>query len=213
MLSLVSDGYYRMRLKQTYWDFRAEISELWRWCLCSLPAGIGIRVRARAMRGYFRQFGADVVIQENFRVTNPGKVAIGDRCNFARGVFIAGGGGVDIGNCVGLGPDTKVWSVNHRFDDPHVPWLDQGYEHKPVVIHDDVWLGANCFVMPGVTIGKGAIVSAGSVLMKSVPAFAVVAGNPARVVSWRKKPVTIVPPVVSAMRGVEMDHSDVALNI
>jgi acetyltransferase-like isoleucine patch superfamily enzyme len=77
--------------------------------------------------------------------------------------------------------------VNHRFNDPDVPWILQGWESKPVVIEDDVWLGANAFVMPGVTIGKGAIVSAYAVLAKSIPPYAIVAGNPARVTGWRKE--------------------------
>jgi len=62
-----------------------------------------------------------------------------------------------------------------------------------VTIEDDVWLGANVFVMPGVTIGKGAIVSAGSVVNKSVPSYAIVVGNPARVIGWRKQPQTGAP--------------------
>jgi len=86
-----------------------------------------------------------------------------------------------------FGPDVKVWSVNHRFDDPDTPWQLQGWEAKEVVIEDDVWLGANVFVMPGVIIHKGAIISAGTVVNKSIPAFALVAGNPGRVVGWRKR--------------------------
>jgi maltose O-acetyltransferase len=88
----------------------------------------------------------------------------------------------------------KVWSVNHRFDDPDQPWLLQGWELKPVVIEDDVWLGANVFIMPGVTIGKGAIVSACAVLSRSVPPYSLVAGNPARVVGWRKQPPAAAAP-------------------
>jgi acetyltransferase-like isoleucine patch superfamily enzyme len=178
-------------LKQTWWVFRAELKALTFLLLAGMPLRSGIWVRARFMRRFFARLGEDTVIQTGLRVTNPERIAIGSHCNFARGVFITGGGGVTIGDWVGFGPDVKVWSVNHRFDDPDRPWLLQGWEMKPVVIEDDVWLGANVFLMPGVTIGKGAIVSACAVVGKSVPPYAVVAGNPARVVGWRKKPVSI----------------------
>lgn len=140
------------------------------------------------MRRFFKSLGASTVIQAGMRLTNPERISVGSHCNFAQGVFITGGGGVTIGDWVGMGPDVKVWSVNHRFEDPDQPWLLQGWEFKPVVIEDDVWLGAGVFVMPGVTIGKGAIVSACSVVAKSVPPYSLVAGNPARVVGWRKHP-------------------------
>jgi acetyltransferase-like isoleucine patch superfamily enzyme len=175
-------------LKQAWWAFRAEMKALTFLLLAGLPLRTGVWIRARVMRRFFASMGEDTVIQAGMRVTNPEKIAIGSHCNFARGVFITGGGGVTIGDWVGLGPDVKVWSVNHRFDDPDRPWLLQGWEMKPVVIEDDVWLGANVFLMPGVTIGKGAIVSACAVVGKSVPAYSLVAGNPARVVGWRKKP-------------------------
>jgi acetyltransferase-like isoleucine patch superfamily enzyme len=175
-------------LKQAWWAFRAEMKALTFLFLAGLPLRTGVWIRARVMRRFFASMGEDTVIQAGMRVTNPEKITIGSHCNFARGVFITGGGGVTIGDWVGLGPDVKVWSVNHRFDDPDRPWLLQGWEMKPVVIEDDVWLGANVFLMPGVTIGKGAIVSACAVVGKSVPAYSLVAGNPARVVGWRKKP-------------------------
>lgn len=158
------------------------------WLLGSIPLRVGERLRARCMPAYLQHLGSGTVLQHGFRVTMPEKVSIGSHCNIGCDAFITGGGGVRIGDWVGFGPDVKVWSVNHCFDDPDTPWLLQGSQYKEVVIEDDVWLGANVFVMPGVTIRKGAIVSAGSVVNKSVPPFALVAGNPARVVGWRKRP-------------------------
>lgn len=178
-------------LKRLYWLARAEAHFLSLWLVCSLPSSLGERLRARVLPLFLERLGPRAVIQRGLRVTNPERVSIGAHCNFAQGAFIAGGGGVRIGDWVGFGPDVKVWSVSHRFDDPERPWQLQGWEHKSVTIEDDVWLGANTFVMPGVTIKKGAIVSAGSVVNKTVPAYAVVAGNPVRVVGWRKRPASI----------------------
>ena len=112
---------------------------------------------------------------------------VGSNCNFARRVFITAGGGVRIGDWVGIGPDVKIWSVNHKFSDPDSPWASQGWDYKEVIIEDDVWIGANSFIMPGTRIGKGAIISACTVVSKSVPPYAVMAGNPGRVIGWRKK--------------------------
>lgn len=177
-----------MQLKKVYWWWRAESKALALWYLGRIPLNLGVWIRERALRRYFREFGPGNKIGDNFRVTNPENVSMGSHCAFADSIHITAGGGVTIGSYVGLGPGVKIWSVNHRYQDPDVPWLKQGYDRAPVVIEDDAWLGANCFVMPGVTIGKGAILSAGTVLMKSVPAYAIVAGNPGRVIGWRKRP-------------------------
>lgn len=174
--------------KNVYWTSLRELRLLALWFLAVLPAGAGNWLRSRCLRGFLKHLGCETTIQSGLRVLTPELVSIGDHCNLGPDVFITGGGGVTIGNWVGLGPGVKIWSVNHRFDDPDTPWLLQGSIMKEVVIEDDVWLAANVFVMPGVRIGRGAIVSATSLVNKSIPAFAIVAGNPARVVGWRKRP-------------------------
>jgi acetyltransferase-like isoleucine patch superfamily enzyme len=158
------------------------------WFVGGFPIGLGAWLRARCLRYVLKSLGEHTSIQHGFRITNPEKVSIGSNCNFGLDVFITGGGGVRIGDWVGLGPGVKIWSVNHRFDDADRPWLLQDWEMKEVVIEDDVWLAANTFVMPGVTIGRGAIISACTVVAKSVPAYAIFAGNPGRVIGWRKHP-------------------------
>ena len=124
----------------------------------------------------------------NFRNIPQSGIKIGRDSLIGEYSVIRGQGGVEIGDWVGCGPDVKIWSVNHRFEDPDRPWLLQGWDKKPVRIEDDVWLGAGVFVMPGITIGKGAIISACALVNKSIPPYALVAGNPARVVGWRKRP-------------------------
>lgn len=177
--------------RRHYWWWRQELRDLTLWYACQVPGGIGDRVRTKVLGRRLGKLGASTRIGYGFRVTSPEHVHIGNRCDFNEGVFITGGGGVTIGDYVGLGPGVKIWSVNHRYEDPDTPWILQGHEKLPVVIEEDVWLGANCFVMPGTTIGRGSILSAGTVLMKSVPAFAIVAGNPGRIVGWRKQPAQL----------------------
>jgi acetyltransferase-like isoleucine patch superfamily enzyme len=77
--------------------------------------------------------------------TNRERLFVGSNCGFERRAFITAGGGVTIGDWVSFGPDVKVWSVNHRYSDPDTPHLLQGWDRKPVVIEEDVWLGANVF--------------------------------------------------------------------
>lgn len=175
-------------MKENFWMLRAELKALAFGVLASIPTRAGTLLRRALLPYFFKHLGRMAVIRPGLRVTCPHKVSIGAHCNFGPDVFITGGGGVTVGDWVGFGPDVKVWSANHRFDDPDTPWLLQGWDYKPVVIEDDVWLGANVFVMPGVTIGRGAIISACTVVGKSVPAYALVAGNPGRVVGWRKRP-------------------------
>ncbi|HUO79663.1 MAG TPA: acyltransferase [Steroidobacteraceae bacterium] len=175
-------------LKRFWWEFRAELKTLALWLLGGAPLNLGVRARGWLMPYFLKRLGSGAVLQDGLWITNPELVSIGSHCNFGRRVFITGGGGVSIGDWVGLGPDVKIWSVNHRFADPERPWQLQGWDKSPVVIEDDVWLGANVFVMPGVTVGRGAIVSAATVLTKSVPPYAIVAGNPGRVIGWRRHP-------------------------
>lgn len=174
--------------KRIAWRAREELKLSVLWIVSGIPGYLGGRLRYFAFSKVLKSLDVDVLFQRGFYVTNPEMISIGSNCNFAQRVFITGGGGVTIGKWVGFGPDTKVWSVNHRFEDPDRPWMLQGWEKKPVTIEDDVWLGANVFVMPGVTIGRGAIVSAGAVVSKSIPPYALVGGNPGRVIGWRKKP-------------------------
>lgn len=174
-------------LKYGYWAARKEAPAFWLWFLGKLPGRLGIAIRARLLTPLLGACGSNPTFQMNFRITSPSKLRMGHNCNLGQGVFITAGGGVTLGDWVGMGPDSKIWSVNHKFDDPDTPWLTQGYDYKEVVIEDDVWIGAGAFIMPGVRVGKGAIISACTVLSKSVPAYSIVAGNPGRVVGWRKK--------------------------
>jgi maltose O-acetyltransferase len=175
-------------IKAYYWNLRHELKLLVLWFLCECPVGPGRWLRARLLPLFLGGLGVGTEIQHGFRVFTPEKVIIGAHCVMAQGVFITGGGGVTIGDWVGCGPDVKIWSVNHVFDDTERPIMSQGSSKKPVVIEDDVWLAANVMVLPGVTIGKGAVVAASSVVTRSIPAWAIAAGNPARVVGWRKRP-------------------------
>ncbi len=89
-------------------------------------------------------------------------------------------GNIIIGNNVSISQEVIILTADHDFNSP-----DFASRNKPVVIEDDVWIGTRGIILPGCTIGKGAVVAAGSVVTKDVPAFSVVAGIPARIIKTR----------------------------
>jgi len=95
---------------------------------------------------------------------------------------IRGQGGVQIGDRVYTSPFTQIIAVNHVFDDPNRPFVDQGITAEGIVIEDDVWLGAGAIITDGVRVGKGAVVAAGAVVTKDVPPHTVVGGVPAKII-------------------------------
>lgn len=111
---------------------------------------------------------------------------VGDDVDFAVGVLVTSDGGVEIGDRVLIGYGTKILSRNHRVPENKGRIFGAGHEAKRVVIENDVWIGANCVILPGVTIGEGAVVAAGAVVTKPVPAFTVVGGVPAKPIRGRK---------------------------
>lgn len=91
-----------------------------------------------------------------------------------------------IGNNVMMGPEVYIYTKNHAHDRVDIPMIDQKYEpERPVTIEDDVWIGSRVTILPSVTVGKGAVIGASAVVTKDVPAYAVVGGNPARVLKMR----------------------------
>jgi len=111
----------------------------------------------------------------------PGRwLVVGDDVDFALDVIVTTGGGVHIGNRVLIGYRTQILSTNHIIPNNHHRIFEAGHEKKQVIIGDDVWIGANCIIVPGIEIGEGAVVAASSVVTKSVEPFTVVGGVPAK---------------------------------
>lgn len=109
-----------------------------------------------------------------------GRFSIGDHTWIGQGCFMHAAGGITIGRAVGVGPSVKILTSEHQPDDLAVPVLFAPLRFAPVTIHDGSDIGTNTVVLPGVTIGEGAIVGAGSVVSHDVPAYEVWAGVPAR---------------------------------
>ena len=131
----------------------------------------------------YRRFrlGRKSVIESYCCINNAvGDVTIGDYTRI--GIHCTVIGPVCIGHHVNLAQGITVTALNHNFEDTSKRIDEQGISTKPVVIGDDVWIGANAVILPGVTIGTHSIVAAGAVVTKDVPEFSLVAGVPAKVI-------------------------------
>ena len=109
-----------------------------------------------------------------------GDVIIGDHTRIGLHNTIIGP--VDIGNHVNLAQGITVTALNHNFSDTNKRIDEQGVSTNPVTIEDDVWIGANAVILPGVTIGEHCVVAAGAIVTKDVPPHSLVAGIPAKVI-------------------------------
>ena len=118
----------------------------------------------------------------NFRSLPHSGIWVGEGSLIGEYNVIRGQGGVRIGNRVYTSPMVQIIAVNHVFDDPNRPMVEQGITAEGIVIEDDVWIGSGAVITDGVTVGKGAVVAAGAVVTKDVPAHTVVGGVPAPVI-------------------------------
>ena len=123
--------------------------------------------------------------QNNIYLSGPGKVQIGQDCQINEHVFIQG---AVIGNNVMIAPHVAILANVKDTTRLDIPMNKQGWSEKDkkVIIKNDVWIGRNVLVMPGITLEEGSIVAAGSVLTKDFPPYSILAGVPARLVKNRK---------------------------
>jgi len=150
----------------------------------------GILYRCHYLSIHHKRFyflGDNVVIEPWAHVSHPDCVSIGSDSYIGPNAYIAGDGGLTIGESVMIGPKVYIQTSSHNYDS--VDLMALPYDHriisKPITIHNFVWIGGRVSIMPGVQIGEGSVIGAGSVVVKDVPSLAIVAGNPARVIKYR----------------------------
>lgn len=147
-----------------------------------------INIGQKQLRGFCAKLilakcGNNVNIEKGSSFSS--SVELGD--NSGIGIRARINGKVVIGKDVMMGPDVCIYTKNHAFDRTDIPMNLQGVaSEKQVTIDDDVWIGARVIILPGVHIGTGAVIGAGAVVTKDVPDYAVVGGNPARILKMRK---------------------------
>jgi acetyltransferase-like isoleucine patch superfamily enzyme len=139
------------------------------------PAGVEIGARTLVMHGA-------ILHVYNFRDLPHAGIRIGQDSLVGEYSVIRGQGGVTIGNRVYTSPHSQIIAVNHVFDDPKRPFVEQGITAEGIVIEDDVWIGSGAVITDGVRVGKGSVVAAGAVVTEDVPQHVVVGGVPARII-------------------------------
>lgn len=112
-------------------------------------------------------------------------ITIGEGTGINARAYLSGQGGIEIGRNVIFGPEVKIFSENHNYNDPQQPIKAQGVTRKGVKIGDNCWLGAGVTVLDGVTIAQGCVIAAGSVVTRSIPENSIAAGVPAKIIKNR----------------------------
>ena len=158
---------------------------MWLYSLINaIPGRIGCWIRTKILPA---KIGSRSLIWDHVQIDSAKNLEIGSNSSINRGCILHAGGGIKIGNNVLIGPRVVIYSQNHNFSDPYTCISSQGYTKKIVRIEDDVWIAACAIILPGVTLKKGCIVAAGSVVTKDVDSNAIVAGNPAKLIKLRGK--------------------------
>ena len=113
------------------------------------------------------------------------KTYIHDHANF-NGIKIIGPGRVEIGRYFHSGTDCRILTASHNYEGEEIPY-DSTDIVKDVRIEDFVWIGDRVMILPGVTIGEGAVIQAGAVVVRDIPPYAIAGGNPAGVFKYRNQ--------------------------
>jgi acetyltransferase-like isoleucine patch superfamily enzyme len=114
-----------------------------------------------------------------------GDITIGANCSVQCFSALYGLGGLTIGDWTRIAPHSLIIPANHQFSNPAVEIKKQGLSKKGIAIGRDVWIGANCCILDGITIGDGSVIGGGSLVNRSIPAFGIAVGNPAKVIRFR----------------------------
>jgi len=155
-------------------DDYAEIMALSRQgIVCGNHVTIGAFATIKPSNYYGRDLGEGLII--------------GDRSNIGAYCYVGCSGLITIGNDVMISPRVSLYAENHNFSDPERPMRDQGITRQPIVIEDDCWIASGAIILAGVTVGRGSVVAAGSVVTHDVPPYSVAAGSPARVLRSRRE--------------------------
>jgi acetyltransferase-like isoleucine patch superfamily enzyme len=129
--------------------------------------------------------GANTELLLPIHISIPQNLHVGSQVYVGPEAYISTYAPVYIGNGSIFGPRVKIFTGNHRYENPTALPYDEVTLAKSVRIGENVWVGADVLLLPGVEVGEGAVIAAGAVVTKSVPKGAVVGGNPAKVLKYR----------------------------
>ena len=132
----------------------------------------------------FLNIGKDCRIYPRVNLGDGNDISIGNHCRINENVYIEG---AIIGNYVMIAPNVSIYASTHLYLSTDIPMVMQGQTKKTLtIIEDDVWIGRNVLIMPGLKIGKGSIIGAGAVVTKDIEPYSIVGGVPAKLIRRRK---------------------------
>lgn len=127
-----------------------------------------------------------MIKRDAYLIINNGQLTVGDNSAIGKRCEITvNGGKISLGNFVRIASNVFITNANHEFANTETAIMHQGIKTRDVTIEDDVWIGHGAIILPGISIGKGAIIAAGAVVTKDVQPFTICGGNPAKFIKNR----------------------------
>lgn len=145
-----------------------------------------VRCAVETPRGHFGHVGQNALLGPFISATFPERVFIGNDTYIGPHAFLSSQGGLTIEDGTVIGPYFTCYTANHQYELAEAVPYGAAVLLQPVTIRRNSWIGGNVVVVPGVTVGEGAVVAAGAVVTKDVPDLTVVGGNPARPLKCRE---------------------------
>lgn len=159
-------------------DFFSDIIHFIIQIIMWMPCHPLRRLMCKLMMSHFDTSSS---IRRNVDIRSPQRIYIGKNNTINKNVVLDGRKGLKIGNNVDIAQDVYIWTEQHDYDNPDYKAIGQ-----TVIIEDYVWIASRATILPGVTLGRGAVVACGAVVTKNVPPLTVVAGVPAKIIGKRK---------------------------
>ena len=177
--------------------------------LSSIPTELGKRVRYHAYKPFFKKVSGRFNIDSGVTILGFENIELGNNVTFMKNSYIyahddgmlmigdnftmstnsqlgASFGKIEIGNNCAIAPNCVLRASNHTFDNPNIPFREQGHTYGEIIIEDDVWISSNCVITANTKIGKSSVIGAGSVVTKDVEPYSIVGGVPAKLIRKRK---------------------------
>ena len=168
----------RLKVGESKWQILQEkISKLPDWGYYALKRAAFYMATMKCGDYFYAHTGVTILYPQN--------VTIGERVSLNRNTMITAKAQISIGNHVLIGPNVVINSGNHGHTEKNVTMDCQPHILSPIIIEDDVWIGANSVILAGVTLGKGCVVGAGAVVTKNVEPYSIVGGVPAKKIGER----------------------------
>jgi len=164
---------------------RTQLEAVLFWIVGGVPAAPGFLVRNACYRLLFAHLGGFAWVQPGVTIVNAHRLRVGTHFGCNTGTYINAVGGVTIGDYVLLGTNVTISSGEHPIDGTQPPIFARPVVPRAIVIEDDVWIGANAVILPGVRLRRGSVIGANAVVTADTAEYSVNVGAPARMIRSR----------------------------